>query len=85
MKMLFLASITANTGNDGGNQSYFLQPHRVLIPEEETKKQAVRRSIAFFTHPDNNVLVECVDGSNKYPPITALEDTTRRQYSSYNY
>ena len=82
MKMLFLASITANTGND---QSYFLQPHRVLIPEEETKKQAVRQSIAFFTHPDNDVLVECVDGSNKYPPITALEDTRRRQYSSYNY
>ena len=85
MKMLFLASITANTGNDGGDPSYFLQPHRVLIPEEETKKQAVRRSIAFFTHPDNDVLVECVDGSNKYPPITALEDTRRRQYSSYNY
>ena len=84
MKMLFLASITSNTGNDSGDQSYFLQPHRVLIPEE-TKKQAVRQSIAFFTHPDNDVLVECVDGSNKYPPITALEDTRRRQYSSYNY
>ena len=81
--MLFLASTTAITRNNSGDLSYFLQPHRVLIPEEETKKQAVRQSIAFFTHPDNKVLVECVDGSNKYPPITALEDTRRRQYSSY--
>ena len=62
----------------------FLQPHRVLIPEEDTKKQAVRRSIAFFVQPDNNVLVECVDGSNKYPPITAQEDTRRRYNRTYN-
>lgn len=62
----------------------FLQPHKVVIPEEDTKKQAVRRSIAFFVQPDNNVLVECVDGSNKYPPITAQEDTRRRLKISYN-
>ena len=62
----------------------FLQPHKVVIPEEDTKKRAVRRSIAFFVQPDNNVLVECVDGSNKYPPITAQEDTRRRLKISYN-
>lgn len=61
-----------------------LQPHRVIIPEEDAKKQAVRRSIAFFVQPDNEVLVECVDGSNKYPPITAIEDTRRRLRISYN-
>ena len=59
------------------------QPHQVLIPVEEAKKRVVRQSLAFFVHPDNKVLVECVDGSNKYPPITAAEDTTRRLDRTY--
>ena len=56
----------------------FTQPHRVLIPEDELKRKAARQCVAFFIHPDNEVLVECVDGSNKYPAITAAEDIRRR-------
>ena len=59
------------------------QPHRVLIPEEERRKRMVRQSIAFFVHPDNEVLVECIDGSNKYTPVTAQEDTDSRLKNSY--
>lgn len=57
---------------------YQATPHRVLVPEDELKRKAVRQSVAFFVHPDNEVLVECVDGSNKYPAITAAEDIRRR-------
>ena len=44
----------------------------------------VRQSIAFFVHPDNEVIVECIDGSNKYPPTTAREDTDRRLGQTYH-
>ena len=54
------------------------QPHRVLLPVEEAGKTSVRQSLAFFCHPDNQVLVECVDGSNKYPPVLAVDDAMRR-------
>ncbi len=60
-----------------------MQPHRVLVPEDEVVKGRVRQSIAFFVHPDNEVLLETIDGSNKYPPITALEDTFKRLKQSY--
>ena len=53
------------------------------MPEDEVVKGRVRQSIAFFVHPDNDVLVETIDGSNKYPPVTAQEDTHRRLKQSY--
>ena len=64
--------------------SFLMQPHRVLIPTDEVIRQTVRQSIAFFVHPDNEVLVECIDGSNKYPAVTAREDTKRRLDKSYD-
>ncbi len=57
------------------------QPHRVLLPGEG--RNAVRQSLAFFVHPDNEVMVECVDGSNKYPAVTAAQDTIRRLDRTY--
>ncbi len=29
-------------------------------------------------HPDNDTLIECIDDSNKYPPITAAKDIEQR-------
>lgn len=46
--------------------------HRVLIPKEDLKQRIVRRSLAFFVHPDDMVIIECLDGSNKYPAITSM-------------
>ena len=66
------------------NSGNSMEPFR-LIPEQETKKRALRQSLAFFAHPDNEVLVECIDGSGKYPPITAQEDTVRRLNRTYTY
>ena len=41
-----------------------MQPHRVLLPDDEVKKRAVRQCVTFFKflHPDNDVLMECIDG-----------------------
>ena len=60
----------------------FLQPHRVLIPSSEAKNR-VRSSLAFFVHPDNDELITCIDGSNKYPPITAAEFLAQQFTKSY--
>lgn len=60
-----------------------LQLHRVLLPEDESRKRSVRKSIAFFLHPDNDVLIECVDGSNKYPPVLAAENAIKRAKVNY--
>lgn len=47
--------------------------HRVLIPEVEFKKRKHRQSVAFFVHPDDNYVIECLDGSKKYEPITSID------------
>ena len=60
------------------------QPHRVLIPENESRR-AVRQSMTFFAHPNHDTLIECIDGSDKYPTITAHEDTLNRLQNSYKY
>ena len=39
--------------------------------------------MAIFIHPDNEALIECIDGSNKYPPVTAYEDTYNRLFVTY--
>lgn len=59
------------------------QKHRVLIPEEEVKQRIVRRSLAFFVHPDNEVMIECLDGSNKHPPITSMGYLQQRFAATY--
>lgn len=56
----------------------FFQPHRILLPEDEKIRQQSRQSIALFVHPDHDLVIEGVDGSGKYPPITAFEDTNSR-------
>ncbi|KAI3371067.1 hypothetical protein L3Q82_023713, partial [Scortum barcoo] len=56
--------------------------HRVLLPP--AGDSSTRQSLAFFVHPDDEALITCCDGSNKYPPVTAgaylikrLSDTFR--------
>ena len=56
----------------------FAQPHRVLIPSDEVKKRTVRQCVSFFAHPDNDVVVKCIDESDKYPAITVKDVTDRR-------
>ena len=48
-----------------------MQPHRIRIPEEETRKKSSRYSIVYFVNPDDDFNVECMDDSKKYPPVIA--------------
>jgi len=42
--------------------------HRVLI---NNKHKTARQSLAYFVHPDNDVMVSCLDGSNKFESVNA--------------
>ncbi|XP_066924102.1 uncharacterized protein [Clytia hemisphaerica] len=46
-------------------------PHRVTIQTSDMSKP--RQSMAFFVSPDNDCLVECLDGSNKYEPVNSFK------------
>jgi len=59
--------------------------HRVLIPESELLHGVPRRSLVLFTDPDHDEMVECIDGSNKYPPITSGEWKRQRLLATYNF
>lgn len=57
--------------------------HRVVVPHEELRRLTARQSMAFFVHPDNDVIIECLDGSGHYPPITSLEYLNQRLVATY--
>ena len=44
--------------------------HRVSLPKDTTQP---RQSVVFFARPDDDCLIECLDGSNMYEPITSLQ------------
>jgi len=56
-----------------------------MIPEDESERMKVRRSLVFFVHPDPDVTVTCVDGSNKYPPVNSVKYLDDRIKSTYMY
>ena len=60
-----------------------LQKHRVLIPEEKYLDDD-RVSIAFFCQPDNDQVINTLDGSGKYPPVTAGGWLTDRFKATYD-
>ena len=47
--------------------------HRILIPEDEERKKKERQSVVYFAQPDDECLIECIDGSNKYKPTTSVD------------
>ena len=55
------------------SDSLLATKHRVLVPEEEFRKRKSRQSIAFFVHPDDDFIIKCLDGSDKYEPISSLD------------
>ncbi|XP_073239211.1 uncharacterized protein [Porites lutea] len=59
--------------------------HRVLIPEEEIKRRVPRRSLVLFHDPDDDTMVTCLDGSNKYPPTRARDWIYHQLRSTYKY
>ncbi|OWF52502.1 probable iron/ascorbate oxidoreductase DDB_G0283291 isoform X2 [Mizuhopecten yessoensis] len=57
--------------------------HRVLIPEEELRRGKSRQSVAFFLQPDDEVMIECLDKSNKYKPISSYDYLQQRFAATY--
>ena len=56
-----------------------------MIPDEEVKRQTMRRSIVFFVEPDHDVTVSCLDGSDKYSPVKGSEYVQSKLKASYLY
>ncbi|KAK2179380.1 hypothetical protein NP493_494g04102 [Ridgeia piscesae] len=54
--------------------------HRVVVPE--TRLSEERLSVAFFTRPNFDYVIKCLDGSDKYEPITSFEQLTERTLAS---
>lgn len=46
--------------------------HKVGMPTGSQKNQG-RQSIAFFLQPDDETIVKCLDGSDKYEPISSID------------
>ncbi|XP_073328747.1 uncharacterized protein [Pagrus major] len=55
--------------------------HRVLLPPAGDSH--TRQSVAFFVQPDDEALITCCDGSNKYPPVTGGDYLIQRLNESY--
>ncbi|XP_062592081.1 uncharacterized protein LOC134253570 [Saccostrea cucullata] len=47
--------------------------HRVVVPQEDKDREKTRQSISFFVVPDDDAIITCTDGSDKYPPIRCLD------------
>nr|KAG5711088.1 hypothetical protein BaRGS_004732 [Batillaria attramentaria] len=57
--------------------------HRVVVAQDALERRQDRQSIAFFVQPDNDALITCLDGSNKYPPITSFDYLMQRYGVTY--
>nr|XP_040019324.1 2-oxoglutarate-Fe(II) type oxidoreductase ppzD isoform X1 [Gasterosteus aculeatus aculeatus] len=55
--------------------------HRVMLPP--AGDSSTRQSLAFFVQPDDDAVITCCDGSNKYPPVTGGGYLQERFKASY--
>ncbi|KAM3869668.1 uncharacterized protein ACN63O_005870 [Diretmus argenteus] len=55
--------------------------HKVSLPPAGDSN--TRQSLAFFVQPDNEALITCCDGSDKYPPVNSLAYLNQRFNDSY--
>ena len=47
--------------------------HRIPIPKEEFRRKALRQSVVWFLQPDDEYVIKCLDGTDKYEPITSYD------------
>lgn len=55
----------------------------MLNPSNEQQRSQNRQSIAFFVHPDDKLMIECLDKSNKYEPISSIDYLNSRFKATY--
>ncbi len=65
------------------SDAYTAARHCVHMDDSVEERGKTRQSIVFFGHPDNEAIIECIDKSNKYPPITALDYLNMRFSLTY--
>lgn len=65
---------------------YIAAKHRVTFPSGSSKTlwNSPRQSIAFFGNPDDDAIIECLDGSGKYPPVSAPDYIYNRATESHS-
>ncbi|XP_076842091.1 uncharacterized protein LOC143486125 [Brachyhypopomus gauderio] len=56
--------------------------HRVLLPP--AGDSSARQSLAFFVQPDDDVIITCCDGSDKYPAVNAGDYLMARFKDTYS-
>ena len=56
----------------------------MLIPEAEIKQKVERYSVVYFAHPDYDTIIQPLDGSDAYPPITAKQYLQDKLTATYN-
>ena len=52
--------------------------HRIPIPEDEHRKRSARQAFQWYLDPDDEYVIRCIDGSEKYSPITHREYINNR-------
>ncbi|XP_035678668.1 2-oxoglutarate-dependent dioxygenase ecdK-like isoform X1 [Branchiostoma floridae] len=57
--------------------------HRVMLPYTPETRGTTRRCVTFFTHPDFDAVMKCLDGSDKYPPVRAEDYVASRLRKMY--
>ncbi|CAC5411627.1 unnamed protein product [Mytilus coruscus] len=57
--------------------------HRILMPSANMERGQTRQSIAFFTFSDDDVMIECLDKSNKYKPIKSIDNLNSKFSLTY--
>uniref|UniRef100_A0A9R1SK42 Si:dkey-10o6.2 n=2 Tax=Cyprinus carpio TaxID=7962 RepID=A0A9R1SK42_CYPCA len=60
---------------------YVSAVHRVLLPP--AGDFSTRQSLAFFVQPDDEAMISCCDGSDKYPPVKSVDYLLSRFKESY--
>ncbi|XP_047739133.1 2-oxoglutarate-dependent dioxygenase htyE-like [Hyalella azteca] len=67
------------------NNQLIATEHRVMMPATEHLQKLPRRSIAYFVHPDDDVMVEPLDGKGGLPPVNAEDWLNKRYKESIQY
>ncbi|KAJ8343431.1 hypothetical protein SKAU_G00307600 [Synaphobranchus kaupii] len=55
--------------------------HRVLLPPPGD--MSARQSVAFFLYPDDEAVITCCNGVDKYPPVKAVDYLNERLKDAY--
>ncbi|XP_051952990.1 uncharacterized protein si:dkey-10o6.2 [Xyrauchen texanus] len=61
---------------------YVSAVHRVLLPPDGDTN--TRQSLAFFVQPDDEAIISCCDGSDKYSPVKSVDYLLSRFKDSYS-